>query len=417
MIVFLIICSSYFFDNCTSQHFNFYLFICSTIFSTIARIFYLLQFENDFEIHAFASRINAFFLFSFEKISRFVRSHFIYSLFYLFDNRFQQLHEHIFITVWNIWSKYTRLHVKSICSFRFCSRDFSIFSISIRSSWILLFFCFFVTVKLRTFFLKTLFTYDKRLAILKSCLKFFETFCYFKTIMIVVDFSENNHSNFNVMQCVICSLLIYDEYFTFESLKKYLENASHCSFVLQFQQEIESKKIVEKSKIEFFSVFVTFVKFLNTYEEKLTSFQYWIWTKSDFIKKILIVAEFRCIDDEYRTKCMHCSLKITSNRNFESLKKHFQKSSECSFVLQFEIAKFIFVTTNIDYFDAIFLCDIQKFDLYHETTSFCQHLQNIQINYREIDLVQLFHTCLRDFVFVWYKKQNENEIVKQNLNE
>ena len=39
------------------------------------------------------------------------------------------------------------------------------------------------------------------------------------------------------------------------------------------------------------------------------------------------------------------------------------------------------------------LCDIQEFDLHHETASFCQHLQNIQINYREkkllcIDLIQ-----------------------------
>ena len=65
-----------------------------------------------------------------------------------------------------------------------------------------------------------------------------------------------------------------------------------------------------------------------------------------------------------------------------------------------KIMKFIFVVVDIDYFDSILLCDIQKFDLHHETIIFCQHLQNIRINYREIDLIQLFYICLRDFAFV-----------------
>ena len=114
----------------------------------------------------------------------------------------------------------------------------------------------------------------------------------------------------------------------------------------------------------------------------------------------MIIVEFKNIHDEYRTKCMHCSLTITSNRKFESLKKYFQKSFECSFVLQLEIAKFIFVVIDIEYFDSILLCDIQKFNLHHETIIFCQNLQNIRINYREIDLIQFIHICLRDFVFV-----------------
>ena len=116
--------------------------------------------------------------------------------------------------------------------------------------------------------LKSLFTYDERLASLKFCLRFLETVRYFKTIMIVVDFSEDeDHSNFNYMQCFICSLLLYNEYFTFESLKKHLQNASHCSFALQLQKQVESK-IVEKSKIELFSVFASFVKLLNTYDKR-----------------------------------------------------------------------------------------------------------------------------------------------------
>ena len=118
-----------------------------------------------------------------------------------------------------------------------------------------------------SFSLKSLFTHEERLANLKFCLKFLETSRHFKTIMIVVDFSKDeDDSNFNYMQCFICSLLIYSEYFSFKSLKKHLQNASHCSFVLQLQQEVESK-IVEKSKIE--SFFASFVKSLSTYEKRL----------------------------------------------------------------------------------------------------------------------------------------------------
>ena len=57
---------------------NIYLFICSTIFSTIARIFYSLQFEINFVIYAFANQINAFFSISFETFFRFVRQHHIF---------------------------------------------------------------------------------------------------------------------------------------------------------------------------------------------------------------------------------------------------------------------------------------------------------------------------------------------------
>ena len=377
--------------------------IYSTIFSTIARLFYSLQLEKNSEIHVFASQIDVFFSISFETTLQLVRSHQNLSIYLFVSHR-------IFITNRDIWRKYTRLHVKSTRSFRFCSEN-----ISIRSPWIL-FFLFFCDNRISNFFsLKTLFTYDERLATLKSCLKFLETSRHFKTIMIVVDISKNDHSDFNVMQCIICSLLIYDEYFTFESLKKHFQNASHCSFALQFQQKIESKKIVEKSKIESFSVLVSLVKSLSTYEEKLTILTNWIWFDT-LSRKTMTIAEFKSIHDEYKTKCMHCSLTITSNRKFESLKKHFQKSFECSFVLQLEISKSTFVVVDIEYFDSTFLCDIQKFDLHHESTNFSQHLQNIRINYREKKLLSLLLECFRDFALFWYKQQNEIEIAK-NLNE
>ena len=126
----------------------------------------------------------------------------------------------------------------------------------------------------------------------------------------------------------------------------------------------------------------------------------------------MTIAEFKNIHDEYRAKCMHCSLTVTNNRSFESLKKHFQKSFECSLVIQLEttkleiseviveISKLISVVADIDYFDSTFLCDIQEFDLHHETTSFCQHLQSIQINYREEELLALLFECFRDFALI-----------------
>ena len=139
-------------------------------------------------------------------------------------------------------------------------------------------FLFFCDNKISNLFsLKSLFTYKERLANLKFCRRFLKTFRYFKTVMIVINFSKNeNDSNVNVIQCIICSLLLYNEYFTFESLKKHFQNASHCLFVLQFQQKVESKKIVklkivEKSKFEFFSISFVKSKFLNTYENKLSN--------------------------------------------------------------------------------------------------------------------------------------------------
>ena len=61
-----------------------------------------------------------------------------------------------------------------------------------------------------------------------------------------------------------------------------------------------------------------------------------------------------------------------------------------------EVVKLTLVASNIDYFDSTLLCDIQKFDLHHETASFCQHLQNIRTNYREKELFSLLLECFRD---------------------
>ena len=332
----------------------------------------------------------------------------------------QLLHEHFFITVRDIWRKHTRLHVKSTRSLRFCSRDFSIrfeFRFVIMKVFI-----FAISTDRTTSIslsLKSLFTYEERLASLLITRHYFDATrrFYFKVVMIVADFSKRNNSvDSNDIECLICFLRLYSEYYTFESLKKHLRNASHCSFVQQLQQKVESK-IVEKSKIEF--SFASLVKSLSTYENRLTSLDKWRNVDS---KNVLVVVEFSDIDIWYKTQCAHCSIEIFDVDDEEkSLKYHLRKSSQCSLALQLEkktseviieIAKLISVAADIDFFDAIFLCDIQKFNLFCETANFVQQLRRRQHQYRESNLLTLLFDCFRDFALIWYKQQCESEIVK-----
>ena len=120
--------------------------------------------------------------------------------------------------------------------------------------------------------LKSLITYEERLVNLLITRHYFEKIrrFHFKAIMIVVDFSKRDKSsNSNSMKCLTCFLKLYTRYYTFKSLSKHFHKASHCSLVIQLQQEVESKNIVENSKIE--SFFASFVKSLNTYEDKLAN--------------------------------------------------------------------------------------------------------------------------------------------------
>ena len=393
LIVFLLICSTYLFDNCTSHHLSTYLLdILQQLFE------HHLHYSSRYltKTHAFARQIDAFSSFSFRELLN------------LFD-----------IELFN-----SLVMKSSIFAFSSNIQYFDC-NITLRISHS-------ITISISSS-LRSLFTYEEQLASLKFCLRFSETTRHFKTVMIVADFSEDDcDSDFNYMQCFICSLILFSEYFTFESLKKHLHETSHCSLVIQLQQEkiAEEKIVVEKQKIESFSALP--VKSLSTYEERLTILTNWFWVAS-LNRERVIVAELRSINDKFRARCTHCLLMLfDTNKN--SFKEHLDKSSECSLVLQLKttrletseeikraeltalkVAKLILVAADIDFFDATLLCDIQEFDLHHETTSFCQHLQNIQINYREIDLVQLLHICLRDSAFVWYQEQSK--IVKKNLSE
>ena len=139
-----------FVNNNTNQH----LFIIySTIFSTIARIFYSLQFEKDFEIYAFANQINVFFLISFETIYRFVRLyHFVYficsTIFFRNCTSIHLYHNSKYLTK-------TYAFVRQIDAFFFVSfkKFFNSFDFDfVSSSWKFLFSRFLSIVRFRFFF-------------------------------------------------------------------------------------------------------------------------------------------------------------------------------------------------------------------------------------------------------------------------
>ena len=381
--------------------------------------------------YAFVRQINAFSSISIETTHRLVRQHLIF--FYLFDNLLSILLEHLYHNSRYLIKTYAfarQIDASSSLSFK---RLFNFFDIDLFSSLVMKFFIFAIPIDRTTSIsslLKSLFIYEERLAslLITRVLRYYfdETRrSHFKTVMIVADFSERDNSvNSNDMKCLTCFLRLYTKYYTLESLKKHLHKTSHCSLVIQLQQEVESKNIVENSKIEFSSAFALFVKSLSTYENRLASLDKWRNLDS---KNVMIVAEFSDTNIWFMTQCIHCSIEIFDvDKEEESLKEHLRRSSQCSLVLQLEkkiseviveVAKFTSVTANIDYFDSTLLCDIQEFDLHHETTSFCQHLQSIQINYREEKLLSLLRECFRDFALTWYKQQSESEIVKKSLSE
>ena len=411
---------------------NIYLLSVRQSLSTIARAFCQLQFEKDSELYAFVNQINAFSSTSFETTHRFVRQQLI----------FFRICTSIFITIWNIWSKHTRLQVKSTRSF--CSRSkMHVMNLYRKSS----------SKTILTSLVKLLNTYKKRLASLQIDNWNWDRFKNSsKENMIAIEFNDDDWCEI-IAKCIHCSLkLLCND--CKESLKRHIQKSSHCSLVLQLHEENATQKKIAEKKIAAKSS-VSFVEFLSTYENRLANLQNWnesTISVNNKTRKLVVVADFQSYD-KITTKCIHCYLSIFQWDCKKSFKKHFQKSSDCSLVLQLEttrletsetiveivkraelkalkvkkltefetlkVSKFISVVVDIEYFDSTFLCDIQKFDLHHESTSFCQHLQSIRINYREEELLSLLFEYFRDFALIWYRQQNELEIeiAKKSLSE
>ena len=64
-----------------------------------------------------------------------------------------------------------------------------------------------------------------------------------------------------------------------------------------------------------------------------------------------------------------------------------------------ETARSISTFRDIDIFDSTLICDIQKFELYSQVTSFLQHLEQCQYQYRKSNVLDLLLKCLRESAF------------------
>ena len=269
-----IICSTYSFDNRTSQNLLIYLSVsnCTSVSITVRDIQRKYTHSSVKSTHSLRFRSEKFF-----------DSHESLTFIYLSARHrilLQQSFEHSFSFQFEIFDENIRVCTSNrralFCfvqktsqfvrfRFRFVIMEVFIFAISIDRTTSIF------------FSLKSLFTYEERLASLLISRHYLGTRrrSHIKAVLVVAGFSERDDSDFNYTQCIICSLLLYNEYCTSESLKKHLRDASHCSLVIQLQQKVESniaeKKIVEKSKIESSFALASLVKFLSTYENRLAS--------------------------------------------------------------------------------------------------------------------------------------------------
>ena len=76
-----------------------------------------------------------------------------------------------------------------------------------------------------------------------------------------------------------------------------------------------------------------------------------------------------------------------------------QKAAKQTEIEIMKVAKSTSTFRDIDIFDSTLVCDIMKFDLYSKMLRFLQHLQQIQHQYRESNVLDLLSKCVRDFAF------------------
>ena len=313
-----------FVNNNTNQH----LFIIySTIFSTIARIFYSLQFEKIFEIYAFANQIDVFFSILFEIILEFVRSHFIYF----------------------------------ICSTIFFNDCTSIFSLQFE--------IFDENIRVRT---------------------------------------SNRHVFFVSVQKIF--------QFNFDSLVMYFSKSKFHLDLFTFTNEMNFIWHIWKTKMH--------DKMINNdhYDIDLSTINVVIdWTINKIDEHIQSMRDIYA--NHFQNWQMMLNFLSDIFENFDLKRnmriKIIKKLKSTISKIMIEIAKLISIVANIDFFDATFVCDIQKFNLFCEIANFVQRFRQRQYQYRESDLLVLLFECFRNSALIWYKQQNEFEIeiVKKNLNE
>ena len=98
-------------------------------------------------------------------------------------------------------------------------------------------------------------------------------------------------------------------------------------------------------------------------------------------------------------------------KQIELIEQKVAKRTEIEII---EVAKSTSILVNIDIFDSTLMRDIEKFDLYSKMLRFLQYFQQIQHQYRELNVFDLLLKCVRDFVFAWFNSQS-NFIIIQNF--
>ena len=87
----------------------------------------------------------------------------------------------------------------------------------------------------------------------------------------------------------------------------------------------------------------------------------------------------------------------------QEAQKEFAKRAEVEVI---EAAKPTPTPVNIGIFDPTLIRDIEEFGLYNKVLGFLQHLQQIQHQYRESDVLALLPKCVRGPAFIWFNDQS-----------
>ncbi|KAG7005285.1 hypothetical protein G7Y79_00020g048130 [Physcia stellaris] len=82
-----------------------------------------------------------------------------------------------------------------------------------------------------------------------------------------------------------------------------------------------------------------------------------------------------------------------------------QEAAKLAEIEAIEAAKPTPTPVNIGIFDPTLMRDIEEFGLYSKVLGFLQHLQQIQHQYRESDVLDLLPKCVRGPAFAWFKDQ------------
>ncbi|KAG6995750.1 hypothetical protein G7Y79_00042g078550 [Physcia stellaris] len=83
-----------------------------------------------------------------------------------------------------------------------------------------------------------------------------------------------------------------------------------------------------------------------------------------------------------------------------------QEAAKRAEVEAIEAAKPTPTPCDIGIFDPTLICDILEFGLYSKVIGFLQHLQQIQHQYRESDVLDLLPKCVRGPAYAWFNSQS-----------